>query len=453
MKKLRMFVSTIFVAILTISGGSTAGLAQHSPSLAMAQDLNLERTPVKGLIDFGVLDEDQMRLVIETAYHTLERYTEASGSKLKLHLGRIKTFYPEHFDSIRWLNIVTMPDGRVVDTLRQTHHESSSIGGFKTASNTVTYVPKWRTLNADWLKAPWGPSIKGMSVAKFLGRAAADQPEMSQVRAITSYTITASLAGESRTYRAAFLWIATGKEQEMSFIVADNIVQNVDMAVREIVPLIQQNPSSSLRMVAPPRTKLTPASASCTPEAQSFQGSAQKTDAGDHLSGAHSSQASFEISCSCNSDCSQRCAGRLVSSTCEDTGWPSYCHRGATGSGSSTEYVSAGDRTPAQCSVGFGCVVKSCFGCSCGLSVSVSASGPNVTFTSFGSPDWDLSLPYSRTCPACQHPDPPPSGGSGGGGSTGGECTCDCDHNGLVTPTECVYDCNGTISGSYCYIS
>jgi hypothetical protein len=434
-------------------------------------------SPVSALLDHGVLNEGQMRMVVETAYTTLERYARASGADLKLRVDGFQTLRPDQFASVKWLDLVDMPDGRVIDVDRSLHRQTEP---GRPALEIVAYIPRWRSHEKEWLKAPWGASLLGMTTREVLRQAGEKQPALLRVKAISTYTVSATLANETRLYRAAFLWIPGESAKKMTFMVADNIVQNVEGALREPVPPPPAGGErKALARPSLPRVDLPlMEKTGADQEPRCIEGSTtttrylSKSGSENHYSGMHRSTANFTQTCTCTFDCTQSCSVSMSNTFCEDTGIADFCHRAASGHATDSGTSSAGHTSPASCAAGYGCVVKECPFCFCGAEVSVSFGGPEVQFNDEGDPNWDLSLAFQSTaCPPCEQINPvtPPSGTGGGAagpggaggpnepmdnGPTGGGDVCACDPDGdcWVTFSECVIECNGLWKPDKCDI-
>jgi hypothetical protein len=436
---------SIVAAILAAPAGRVVADEYHQPGLQL---------PGHGAFSgatFTALDEDQMKQIVQTAYSKLAQYTVGSGKRLTLELGPIETFQRDRFEQVRYLDIVDMPDGRVIDIQRRSHNRRIHMGALTTDIVQAAYSPAWRTLGPAWASSEWGREIYRLSVGEVLRRTGAKQAELLRVGAISAFTVTATLGGESRTYHAAFLWIAGGRKGLASFLVTDNIVQGVDAAARDSAPpFVASNGPAHLRSRRSIKAPVTEFDAACVAGTVTFTGSGNRQSATGHASGQHEANAAFEIDCSCNSDCSQSCSSSLLYTSCLDSGFTDECHKMASSQATDTDFSSAGDRAAPQCSAGFGCVEKSCLFCACGLSVSVSANGPSVSFSGASAADWDGSLSYSHVCPTCRADTPPPPPPTGGGGGGGGGGHGECDDGNLVTPEQCVSDCGGSVDGDYC---
>ncbi len=415
-------------------------------------------------LELSSFDERQMSEVVRTAYSRLQELVRASGnSGFTIEVESFETIYPGDFGRVYWFGLVDMPEGRVVDVVRQAHR-ASWVGEDRTRTvEQVSYRATWQTLAAEWQDAEWAAKLPAMAVSEVLSALGEGQPALRRASSVSSFRVRVNLEGETRHYRAAVVWVLNRAAKRLDFFVQDHIVQGVEAAIREPVAAAPAKPGGRGLQV----NRLATKSARCFESNVPSIGSAFRQGTNGHTgSNYHRSDASFSNTCACNYYCSQTCTAAVTSSNCYDTGGftSDACHKMAQDVGGSSQTVADGHVNPASCGAGFGCIQKACLFCSCSLGVSVSSSGASVSFNSFGSPDWDGSLQYGRTCTPCstitddEGDDDdddggggnPPGGGGGGGGNPPLVDECDPDGDGWVTESECVLQCGGTVNGEWC---
>jgi hypothetical protein len=334
------------------------------------------------------------RLVVQSLYNRLATYAQDSGHDLKFKIGDLQVIRSGDFGSMRWLDVVSVPGGASLEIMRNVRENG------RTGWMGVTYEPTWAWKSKAWNSPDEKEKLRGMSIADALQLVANEQPQLLDAEALTSYEVTAEMAGRSRTYRAALLWLPIASGAERTFIVVDSVTQGVEEAARETLPPTGQGDlRAAIEGLESLDSKVTCTSSSSTTQKVSADGGTN-----GHRSGSHLSRAAFEINCKCSTSCASTCTASLPSKTCTDTGSLSSvfsCHKLATDSRISTNRVDDGRRQGAACAAGLGCVEKNCTLCLCGIGVGVTILGTGVSFNITGNPEWTGDLQYSRTCGVC----------------------------------------------------
>jgi hypothetical protein len=336
-------------------------------------------------------------VIARATYARLSALTAASGSTVGYQLSGFRTYAPGDFGSLRWLDLATMPSGRMIDVTREVlQNEYVGAGG-------VSYRPSWSEGDGAWVQSSEASGMRRLTASAALERLAAEQsPELAAVSAITTFRVTATLGGESRSYQAAMLWVPAESRDQRRFFPLDHISQGVEEAAREELPALRDPDLLSWgideddhNLTAPPQSATCTSFTSTTNQGYHSEGSA------NHAWGKHEGNASFRIVCACTSTCASTCTATIPSASCKDSGFTDMCHKMASALNANATRNDNGKTTPASCGAGYGCVKKSCLFCVCGLGVSVGVSGATVNFTPSGSPDWSGNLQYSRTCLKC----------------------------------------------------
>ena len=351
----------------------------------------------------GRIPSDLRQAIIHEAYARLAERVVAGGDHIEFKLRRFKTLEPGEFHSVRWVEIVTMPGGNMIDMLR----ESSRLGE---RALGVAYRPSWQLGAPRYLEGPGGARLDELSVAQVLAETAEHRPSAATTEAITTYRVTVRYGQRARTYKAAVLWLAHDGERDATLFLVDHITQGVEEALREQLAPLEPAPTAALAE----KTSL-----SClesTNTLTQYQTASSTDWHGFPYYGRHSAGASVQYECRCNANCSQTCTPSWLWTECEDYPFPfpaeggtSMCHKMESNSeiavGASMDARQGG----AGCSAGFACYMKRCLFCNCGIGVAVTIGGGAVpgsiqfSFASAATPDWNQAK-WSfnlENCPAC----------------------------------------------------
>jgi hypothetical protein len=367
----------------------------------------------------GDFAPEERQLVIKEAYASLARLTAAGGETLGFKLEDFRTVEPSQFDSVLWLDLVSMPGGDMLDVGREEKQ-------FNGRTDAVIYRPRWSLDGKDFLTTPEGLSLLGKTVGDIIAELVPTRPDMATVKALTSYGVTVHYQGKSRSYDAAVLWLAARPGRRATLYFVDNITQGVEEAVRE-------------RPIRPQPRRLGPVAktATCESSSSTRRFSKNLTGTNGHFEGGfHKSQATVDFECTCDTSCVATCEPSFAAQSCDDNGYftTDTCHKMATNASLSTTGTADGRTSPPSCAAGFGCIQRACLYCMCGLGVEVEVRGTTVQFSASGTPDWEGNLTFSWQCASCQQPaggsdpgplyeTPDPGTGGGGGGGPRGCCS------------------------------
>ncbi|WP_075007783.1 hypothetical protein [Stigmatella aurantiaca] len=259
------------------------------------------------------------------------------------------------------------------------------------------YDMDWRK-GESWLATAEGQQHGKVTVGEMIRVASPQQAALAGAKSLTTYSVTAALAGKKRSYQAAFLWTGEARKETSQFLALDHITQGVAEAARENLATFEE-------YIKKPFAEPEPIPlATCRTWSDTQYDSPHVESYNEHISGGpHYSDPDFQAVCSCTNTCQSRCDATGSSLECADGGGltTTACHKMASAYDADTQIQGDGHVTAATCSVGFGCIMKSCAFCSCGLTVSVQASGATVSFSSPDSPSWSGNLKMTRTCPKC----------------------------------------------------
>ncbi len=372
----------------------------------------------------GDSPEALFRQVIKSAYETLSRYSQASGTGLSFRLYDFHTYYPGELDSLLLTDLETLPEGRMIDVA---HKKRSVVEPDGSIKKIVRYEATWRDHESFWRVSPEAGEAAVVTLGEVIHRLGDEEDVRFKVtRAVTSYRVTATLGGESRTYLALVYWFSKENPptwKHLDLLLIDNITQGVERALREEIPLdgqvISSAPGARLQekgepsAPAPlPRADLGTKGA-CAPGATSGGLTVAGMGINSHLSGSHNASAQLGYTCGCSPDCRETCSATVRSARCEDSGIPSgACHKMVYAEdGESSLFVNA---LP-TCTAAFKCAQRACLFCQCNFSVTVKVVAGEATFGG-DSVDWSYQRSATFDCPVC----PANPGDGGGGGGVGG---------------------------------
>lgn len=370
--------------------------------------------------------EASFRRVIRTAYGKLERYAANADSDLRFRFLGFHTYFPEDFEDVRYLDLVTMPEGRLVKVISG---GSTHVMPDGSRTESVTFEPKWADSSFDWRLLPEASVMATATLGGALRYIREHGEDLSGVGAATSVEIEVSLYGESRRYRALVLW--RGEEEDFGarsfdMVVFDNVTQGVQQAALETTPPEGKTiPAPPREHAVAPRDRATDATGAATVSCESglvasdyFFRSNQGTN--QHLAGNHSAQGAFDFQCTCSGSCSQSCAAQVVNTAVEDYGFTSdACHKMGFHQDSKSATLVNAQSGGARCAAGWKAVQKACAFCGCGISITIGFAGFEVEFGG-DTGNWSAQQEWTYTCPPCPLSVDDDGGGGGGGGS-------DCD--------------------------
>jgi hypothetical protein len=311
----------------------------------------------------------------------------------------------------------------------------------------------------------WVRPIRGKTFGELLAVAARDEKQLRNAQAITSYKVHRTFGETSVEYRAAIVWLVDPLSHQFEAYIVDHLTEGVDRALGDnYKPGLGRNGGLKVHQQRGLVEKSaviddgSPSAASCVPSSVQFSASLPaQSGAEEHNSGAHTMTIQDTFTCTCDSSCNASCSQSPYFS-CSDSqdisGLNSY-HQASSNVALDQTSTSDGLNVAPYCVIGYACAVRSCYSayfCSLSVTIGWSGSGVNagVTFTTSSGTIWSRTAKLSHTCSKCTASTPPPPTGGGGNPDNGGGSACYAGE--IVTPLECVNDCNGVVSGDYCYI-
>lgn len=168
--------------------------------------------------------------LIHLAYADLVRWTAPSGKDLSIQVENFLHLPKESFDTVDYTNVVTLPGGETVVAARVRHRATW------TDEVRVMYDAAWVTRHA-YLETEEGEKAATLRLSEAVEWATPDDARLAQLTGITSYDVTVSLEGKSRTYRAAFGWIdrdpSSSSISNVEAIFWDNVTVGVGETLAE----------------------------------------------------------------------------------------------------------------------------------------------------------------------------------------------------------------------------
>jgi hypothetical protein len=316
---------------------------------------------------------DEVEKIVTVAYRTLERYARTSGTPVTFELSDFRTILRPDWTRTRAADLLTFAGGRSLQFDVTRFQEEGTPG--------ISYRARWadsQPTSAETLRA-----LQGMSAEEAYTFAAQEIPRMARAVALTTYQVRAEFAGESRTYRAVFLWIpANGKK--VDFMVTDWVTQRVDEAILERVPAAALVPGGGgPRPITAPLLVVP-----CVEESMTLDSGLYQVPAGTsgHSSGSHSAAARFEATCVCQADCYNKCQPTVAYENCLDTGEISGFFRAHVTRTKADQVGGTKRDGGAKCSAGYACYIQDCSSLGCGSSLTITATPTptGISYTSAG---------------------------------------------------------------------
>lgn len=176
-----------------------------APAPAVATDLEplqeVAQRPERLLVGFDEVPKEQaLEELIRRIYQDLVLWTAPSGKDLSFQLRSFVHLARDEFGTMDYVDLVTLPGGDTVVAARASHRATW------TDEVRVTFDPWW-TIRAEYLETEEGKKAATMRLNEAFDWAAPDDARLARLTGVTSYEVTVTLDGKSRTYRAAFGWI------------------------------------------------------------------------------------------------------------------------------------------------------------------------------------------------------------------------------------------------------
>jgi len=388
------------------------------------------------LIGDGPSQKDATR-VVRAAYDRLAHFIEKSGKKVSFVVSELETVGKKSFDEIYYADVVTFPTGWVIDVTPSRHEERESLsGGGTRVRRTTEFLADWSHRDVAWDQTSTGRRMLALKLDEVIQRVGQHDKEAAATVAMTRYKVTVRLGDRTRTYRAAFFWIRDDDSGDWRARPLDLITQGLAQAAVETEvkgewEWLDEPPPA--RRSQEDISSISGRSTFCNPnEDVESESKMSALGTNDHFTGNHHSEATFKITCACQSSCNNTCSAAVVDVFCEDTNNSvmGFCHAFGQAQQATSDSQGDGQSNAPSCAAGFGCVQKTCELCFCGVSVSVGISSTNVSFSESGSPDWSGNLKKSKTCPVCTEFEEPVAPA----GSDPDPIPCDCCNIELCTP-------------------
>jgi hypothetical protein len=363
---------------------------------------------------------NQREPLIREAYAKLAELAQAGGHAISFKLDDVQTIKSADFDKHVWVHVLTPPGGARINVARSAERVNGVL-------DSVIYRARWQ-IAPDNLGPKSNRALDGLTVADVIRTVAVEQPAVGTASALSSYEVEVAFDGRSRTYRAAALWLPRLGGRAATVFFLDHVTGGIENAARE------QPPSSRVRVQPDQIEKVV--NGTCTiRNAVMLSAVASDSSAEGHFYGGdHVSRQQVRFTCSYNGNCSARCTPEWTLEICEDQNWDNttYYHEIAQ-----DQDVTSGTTNDARgqgpaCGAGYGCVMQKCILGFCSLGIAVGFTGPEASFSTSGTVDWNGSHKFRHGCgpaelvppnipappphPPVQYRIPADDGGGGGGG-------------------------------------
>lgn len=360
--------------------------------------------------------EEAFEEFIRGAYVDLVRWTGPSGKDLSFELRSFVHIPRDAFDTVKFSDVVTYPGGDTVVVARGRHR------GTWTDEVRVMYDPGW-VVRKNSLVTERGRKEAMMRLDEVLELASTGNERLRELTSITSYEVTVSLEGKTRTYLAAFAWIdrepRSSGLSSFDAIVFDNVTGRVLETLRETEPLGNRDSlpapqatgtdgeDHSGPVLAPKTT--------CMAGSGVWSGNESgrdfwQADTTGHINGAHQPFMRFKADCECTSTCGQTCTPTLSFQACQEAGEiESGCHDLSSPSwdvvsGTKSDTLIQG---AADCGGGVACTWRACFVCGgCGpvtvtLEASRSGVGGSISYEIPAAEGAVMKVKHDHLCDTC----------------------------------------------------
>jgi hypothetical protein len=352
-----------------------------------------EPTAVSRAETAGADLEHSREKVIQTAYMNLQSYARASGFLVTFTVSALQTFEESSFSSLHYGNLVSIPTGPALDTVRTANSNEL------TNRLIVKYSMHWVDTAPDFSVEEWLRWSR-LPLKEFLAMASSDHPDAANVYAVTTFKVTAQLEGRELKYRGAFFWIRpnpSSTARDLNVIPVDPITQGVEQALVETVPVDgqvldpnrqgRQHPDDGIYGTVCYDYSVTPPSPRH-----------DVTDTTGHHTGFHESLYSPTFKCSCSYSCASTCDIDTSLTMCRDTGITFGFH--VTQQTQTTTTTNRTDGYGATCAAGYICGVKRCVTPFCAFTVTVNFNGSTIQASAPGAL-WTDVPHVNNECPMC----------------------------------------------------
>lgn len=361
-----------------------------------------------------VPDADERAAEITAIYESMVTFVNGSmpeleaADQMQVTVRNIVTVDKADFEKHVWLDILDMPNGQMVDTLRtETYWSPEDV-------STVTYSAEWFELEKeiDYTQTADGEPIPPRNAEEVTGLLVEHVPGISPIDVLSLFDVVLNFTGTERSYKAIALWSEGDATDRSTILIADNVLNGIQEISQE---------SGMLASECPPVTKPPPpaqmATKSCVASESSYPLAISDSDDAEHLFFEHSATAESSASCACSATCTSTCSVEWIKRSCEDSRFDilpeiiapiiRWTHEKRTVSKTTVGTVVDGTQNGAECGVGFICSIKSCaFGvCSFSISIPIGAGG-KLSLSGDEGQVWSGELLENYTCAPCEEEDP-----------------------------------------------
>jgi hypothetical protein len=358
-------------------------------------------TPTKLAGSPNPLDRLDFEASIREIYGRFTEITRKSGNEVRFVISDVLVYRPNQYEQLSWSEIGEVEPGPTIATVLV------SRGRDLPSQVEYGYEAKWQeaTEEAAETFAQFQRSAAGMSLAQVIDATRKEAPDQAvPIEAVARFTVTATLAGRSRTYESSAFWRAWAADT-VAFWLSERVVSRVEDAWSEDRPI---RPVPDLDNASPaPAATSSAANSRYTcrttsrfynlpgPNTYGFEG---------HSSGNHGAALSVPLTCSTTAACTSHCATQQPYTSCTETGATGAIFRHEIHYARDSSSISGlGPRLTSECGYAWGCAVRECFRvfpfCA-SIQFSASGSGAQVALRADASALVDLGTQKGAVCPA-----------------------------------------------------
>jgi hypothetical protein len=351
---------------------------------------------------------------VKTLKRDMQNGTENSDGDLEFTLSKFRIGPIQEILNRKYLELVSLPTDEIISLSR--------------SALSVNKGPEEVTFNAEWTK---GQYASGFDPEWTISHALNFEPaKYADVGRYASYSVTVTLAGRSRSYKALVLFHNLNQATELGTPEFwDSIVDGINRVADEKRPAYKEKPEIREETVLSMAT-LDPNESSSYYSSETNEspaGSEEVTagsefwlglddEASEHASGNHGGTAVFTPTCQPQPENRQRCEVVVNNFATIETGtlndvFQIWFHKGVKDK--KTEVNLGPTGTNVSCASAAGVAFSSCLigtSCQANISVGLSGSGANASATVTGGTLWRDSRAVGITCNLS-------------GGTAGGTCT------------------------------
>ncbi len=420
--RFNVWLVSITLASCAVLPGSVAVSQVAKPAIVDAQ---------YGILPLSAFQEMTPSEAVVAAYAKLQRMIQASGDDIHIEISDTAEWTAAQLSTLEWASIAEYPENGAiaVGPRTQIHRDGQE---------STHFSANWIRGEGSWFYLEEHLRHDHRAVSEVLAEASSAVPWVKNLDTLVTFQVSLRLDGRKREYRAAML-LSHDTVGIRQLHPVDYLLEGLDEALTQEPTLLTDEVVVDPRGTGP---KLDAAlgegwfglgrradKTTCIPLSTRRTRIQSASGTNGHITGAHTVEAEFEHSCTCDSACESTCISDTSWHQCIDLGTRQgyFCHKRST-NGKRGSHSANG--SGAACGAAEGCSQVTCPTPSCNIcnSAPVSIGGGPLSFsiTVTGSANWSRLIESSHNCAPCvEAPDggdqgaPPDQGGdpNGGGGS------------------------------------